>query len=174
MKNRGAIPLTGVLLSIAIFASDCGDDDMWSGEEIRGPKYHASLEVDGVSKDLESSWGFTAGPLCLPSAYCVHYFDGDRPQENALSIGLPRRVSAGSTYTQDSIGFRIFYHDPDDRSFELKRGLPFNLTVTRWDGYGGHASGSFSGVLEDSITAGSRVTVTDGTFEAGITMDAGD
>jgi hypothetical protein len=85
-----------------------------------------------------------------------------------LSIGLPVTVKAGITYTSDSSHTQMMYIDGNGKYYYSSYGDSLNITVTKWEGHGGTAAGTFSGKLRLQSTPPSNdsIYIKNGTFSS--------
>jgi hypothetical protein len=67
---------------------------------------------------------------------------------------LPATVASGASYTNSDCaglsGFNFWYCDENENPYMLGWPDLFNLTINRWEGPGGTATGHFSGMLYKS------------------------
>ena len=95
--------------------------------------------------------------------------ENEQPQ---VWIYLPTNIVQGKMYSERDIqsGFSVFYSSPNDEGYEISRDHSFMLEITKWEGPGGKAKGSFSGVVKKSFSSvDDTLTITNGTFETTIT-----
>jgi len=159
-NKTGAIMLRKITAVINIFA--LGVILYCNNSEFDINEYHAKFLINSTPKDYIS----IAGINMEISNYEVIFMENNY----SINIAFPLTVETGKTYGYaDLYEFNFVYYEPSSvldhywYDYRMKSGNPFSLIITKWEGKGGYAAGTFSGIL----TYGTKnVTISNGSFEA--------
>jgi|GEM_PF-4561408 len=145
-----------ILAALVLFVG-CEDDEK---------KYHyVKFTVDYTPKEF----GYDEEIGGFENNSCIWFEDKDDYEGDYITISLPSTVAVGDTFTQGESGFSFEYKDEDTDTYYEDKTSSFSLTVTKWEGSGGSAEGTFSGTLDRNLGSGdATITLTDGTFECNI------
>lgn len=138
----------------------------FSGCFLDDDKYYYATVIDGSeSTQLEVMDGMGFWLVNPTTYYCAWDLYVDYASVSSLTIEFPYTVTTGSYFDQDSSDFQVYYKPEGSTvTYHVSSFSDFSLSVTRWDGIGGIAQGTFSGTLSSS---GFTIDVS-GTFEASI------
>lgn len=105
--------------------------------------YYASAQLRGMTTNFKTQSSFSK--FCLTTGVCNSFYkDPSVLNKNIITIGMPKTVKAGVTYTNDSSWTQISYIDDQSRIYFSSRYDSLTIKVTKWEGHGGMAEGTFS------------------------------
>jgi len=135
--------LFSIILLFAISLTACFDDK--ETDEI----YHTTFTVFDQKFDYKSYFGFTSEYGNYSSSW---WQNEDNPYNiGKLYIDFPSNVKEGDVFDKTTSGFSLSCYDAFGYEYGLDANdssVNFTLTITRWEGTGGTASGTFSGILK--------------------------
>lgn len=126
---------------------------------------HVTFTVNGVHKKYENSDYFSTN-YCGVSKWCGHFNQEQLVfATNYFKIGFPDDPPVvGKIYSSGEPGFVVRYRDVNENDPEYELTVtPMIVTLSKWEGSGGWAEGTFSGWLKSSKP--DSVHILDGFFQ---------
>ena len=159
IKSNWIILTMIFFICTVIIGTGCFEDD--NDEE---KQYHVTFMLDGIQKDfiLESNMY-----LINDDTKWYSYWSSSNGENLTISFAPP--VTSGTTF-HESDDILIEYNDTSGNQYKSGYGNVFLLTISKWEGSGGLAAGTFVGDLGQTEPIGQTGTVslTEGAFEADI------